>query len=85
VLEEESMAQSSEATITITVPAVDGAAVGDAMDLVEQVVERYEINPVDADALFNAMVAIYIRQRAVYGDRPPSVCSFATCMAEPKA
>lgn len=69
-------------TVSIDVPAVDGAQVGEAVDMVEQLVEKYGITPVDADALFNGMVAIYIRQRVVFRDRAPATCSLADCMGK---
>lgn len=61
--------------ISISVPKVSGQEVAEATDLVEHLVDKYGIPTVDADALFNAMVAIYIRQRDVYGDRQPSMCA----------
>jgi hypothetical protein len=64
--------------IDIKVPEVSGEEAADATDLVEHLVEKYKISTVDADALFNAMVSIYIRGRMVYGDRQPTVCSLAT-------
>jgi hypothetical protein len=64
--------------VDITVPEVSGKEAADATDLVEHLVEKYKISTVDADALFNAMVSIFIRGRMVYGDRQPAVCSLAT-------
>lgn len=69
----------SKTIISIDVPEVSGEEVGEAIDMVEQLVDKYGINPVDADALFNGMVAIYIRQRTVFRDREPSTCSLADC------
>ena len=80
------MGQSTKKEIvSINVPDVGGAEVGAAIDMVEQLVEKYGISPVDADALFNGMVAIYIRQRVVFRDRAPAVCSLAECMGGAKA
>ena len=70
-------------TVTITVPQVDGTAAAEATDLLEHLVERYKISGVDADALFNACVAIYLRGRAALGDRPPSSCSLADGCGDP--
>ena len=65
-------------TVTITVPQVDGTAAAEATDLLEHLVERYKISGEDADALFNACVAIYVRGRVVTGDRGPTPhCSAA--------
>jgi predicted nucleic acid-binding protein len=65
-------------TISITVPEVDGQAAAEATDLMADLVERYKISGVDADALFNACVAIYVRGRVVTGDRAPTPhCSTA--------
>jgi hypothetical protein len=76
--------QKPDEIVTITVPSVSGTDAATATDLVEDLVQRYEITAVDADALFNACVSIYVRGRMVYGDRPPSVCSLATfCSSEP--
>jgi len=72
-------------TIMICVPGVGGDEVGQAIDLVEHLVEKYHISQVDADALFNSMVAIYVRQRAVYGDRQPATCSHTECLEEVKS
>ncbi len=66
--------------VTIEVPRVTGDQAGDCSELVERLVDKYDMSTADTDALFNAMVAIYIRGRMVYGDRQPSVCSLgAAC------
>lgn len=70
-----------EQQVTITVPEVSGAEVDEATDLVMQVVQKYGISDTDADALFNGMIAMFVRQRMVYGDRRPSVCSSWACKA----
>jgi hypothetical protein len=76
---------ATQEKISIDVPAVTGEEAAEAIDLVEHLVEKYGITPVDADAIFNGMVAIYIRQRAVHGDRQPSYCPFGTsCEPEDK-
>jgi hypothetical protein len=41
---------------------------------VEHLIEKYGISTVDADALFNGMVAIYVRMRMLHSDRPPAQC-----------
>jgi len=74
----------AQETTTITVPEVGGTAAAEATDLLEHLVERYKISRVDADALFNACVAVYVRGRMVMGDRPPSRCSLADgCGSDP--
>ena len=70
--------KSASDRIDISVPEVSGKEAAAATDLVEHLVEKYKISTVDADALFNAMVSIFIRGRMVYGDRQPTVCSLAT-------
>jgi len=74
--------QPTKETVSIDVPEVSGPEVGAAVDMVEHLVEKYGISAVDADALFNGMVAIYIRQRVVFGDRAPATCSLADCMGK---
>ena len=69
----------SDNNVQISVPEVSGEDAASAIDLVDDLIKRYSINRVDADALFNGMVAIYIRQRLAQGDRPPARCSFAEC------
>lgn len=66
--------------VSITVPAVGGTEATEATDLVESLAEKYGISTRDTDALFNAMVAVYIRGRMVYGDRSPAMCSFGACV-----
>ena len=78
------MADKKSERVSIEVPAVSGEEVGNAIDLVEDLLRKYGIDAVDADALFNGMVAIYLRQRAVYGDRQPTQCSFAVCVGAVK-
>lgn len=57
--------------IEITVPAVTGEDVASAVDMVDDLVKKYGISQVDADALFGAMVTMYVRERAIRGDSPP--------------
>ena len=68
---------------TITVPKVSGDQAEQSTELVEQMIKKYKMNQADAGALFQGMVAIYIRGRMVYGDRQPTFCSFgAACSGE---
>jgi hypothetical protein len=71
------MATDPSELVSIKVPEVSGEEVLAASDLVEQLVEKYKISAVDTDALFNAMVSIFVRDRIVYGDRKPNVCSLS--------
>ncbi len=71
------MTPEEERPITITVPKITGEEADKATDLVEQLVDQYTLSPADTDALFQAMVTVFIRDRMIYGDRKPSVCSFA--------
>ncbi len=65
-------------TLSINVPEVDGQAAAEATDLMADLLERYKISQKDADALFNACAAIYVRGRMVTGDRAPTPhCSAA--------
>jgi hypothetical protein len=68
--------EPSELT-TIRVHQVSGQEAAEATDLVEHLIEKYTLTPLDTDALFNAMVAIFIRARMIYGDRQPSSCSLS--------
>lgn len=69
--------------VTITVPAVDGEEAARATDLMERLVERYQISRADADALFNACVAIYLRGRIALGDRASARCALADAADDP--
>ena len=62
------------ARVTIEVPRVSGDRAEESTELVERLVKQYGLSTRDTDALFNAMVAIYIRGRMVYGDREPGGC-----------
>ena len=79
------MEENARDVVTISVPSVSGEEAAVATDLIEHLLEKYKISMVDADALTNAMAAIYIRGRIVHKDRPPSRCSFAGCLAEDDA
>jgi len=63
--------------VTIDVPHVSGSRAEESSELVERLVDQYGLSAQDTNSLFNAMVAIYIRGRMVFGDRQPSVCGFA--------
>ncbi len=71
------MTPAEEAPITITVPNITGEEADKATDRVEQLVDQYTLSPADTDALFQAMVTVFIRGRMIYGDRKPSICSCA--------
>ena len=68
--------------VSIDVPRVTGTQAEESSDLVERMTQKYALSEDDTNALFNAVVAIYIRGRMVYGDRQPSVCSFSTSDAK---
>lgn len=68
--------------VTIKVPEVSGEEVLAASELVEHLLEKYQISAVDTDALFNAMISIFVRNRVVYGDRKPNICSLS-CNLDP--
>jgi len=72
------MSGTEDKRISIEVPEVSSDEVNDATDLVESIAARYEIDEQDVNAMFNAMIAIYLRNRVVYGDREPKVCE-ASC------
>ncbi len=65
--------------IQITVPSISGVEAAEAVDRVEEICARYGVRPADADALFSAMVTVYLRQVQTHGDRPPSACTLGTC------
>ncbi len=71
--------RTSVETVSIHVPAVSGQEAASATDLVERLVEKYHLSADDADALFAAVATIFVRNRMVYGDRPPTGCAFAEC------
>lgn len=62
---------------TITVPAVSGEEVAQATDLIEELAGRYGISDADLNVLFNAFVAVFVRNRIVYaeGQAPPCDCA----------
>ena len=76
------MAIDPSELVSIKVPEVSGDEVLAASELVEHLVEKYRISTLDVDALFNAMVSIFVRNRIVYGDRKPNVCSLS-CNLDP--
>lgn len=62
---------------TITVPAVSGEDVARASDLIEQLAARYSISDTDIEVLFNAFVAVYVRNRIVYAEGKAPACACA--------
>ncbi len=76
------MATDPSELVSIKVPEVSGEEVLAASELVEHLVEKYRISATDTDALFNAMISIFVRNRIVYGDRKPSLCSLS-CNLDP--
>lgn len=73
---------NSPEIVTITVPKVSGEEALAATDLVEEILRRNALSVADGDALFAAMVAIYIRTRMVYGDKKPEICSLSCATEE---
>lgn len=81
------MSEKTQEQVMLEMPKVSGEEAAEATDLVEHLLEKYKVNSVDADALFNAMVAVYIRNRIVYGDRKPDFCAagaLANALSEEK-
>lgn len=76
------MANDPSEMVSIKVPEVSGEEVLAASELVEHLVEKYKISTLDVDALFNAMVSIFVRNRVIYGDRKPNICSLS-CNLDP--
>lgn len=72
------MSDGEEKKVSIEVPEVSSDEVNEATDLVEKIAAKYEMDEQDVNAMFNAMIAIYLRNRVVYGDRQPKVCG-ASC------
>ena len=68
--------------VSIDVPKVTGSQAEESSDVLEQLVAKYQLSDEDSGALFNAIVALYIRGRMVYGDRQPSVCGVAAAYSE---
>ncbi len=71
------MKDEARAKIPLQVPEVTGEEAENYSDLVESLAEKYSINDTDLDAMFNAFVALYIRNRMIYGDDGPTVCGAA--------
>ena len=71
------MASERAEQTVITVPSVSGEEAARAIDLVEELKAKHGLSTADLDQLFGAVVAIYIRERLVHGDRQPSYCGFA--------
>lgn len=76
------MSNSKEKRVSIEVPEVSSDEVDEATDLVESIAAKYTMAERDINALFNAMVAIYVRNRLVYGDREPKVCGASCAVSE---
>lgn len=76
------MSDAPEKKTTLEVPEVSGEEVTEATELVEGLTEKYKMSAKDTDIMFNAMVAIYIRNRIIYGDEGPKTCSSACSVGE---
>ena len=76
------MSNEEEKKVSIMVPEVTSDEVDEATDLVEGIAARYKIPERDINALFNAMVTIFVRNRQVYGDRKPKICQSSCAVTE---
>ena len=76
------MSDTEEKKVSIEVPEVSSDEVNEATDLVESIAAKYEMDEKDVNVMFNAMIAIYLRNRIVYGDRGPKVCGASGAVDE---
>ena len=68
--------------VSIDVPRVTGSQAEESSELLEKLVAKYRLSDADSETLFNAVVALSIRGRMVYGDRQPGVCGVAAALGE---
>jgi hypothetical protein len=76
------MSSEEEKKVSINVPEVTSDEVEEATELVETIADKYKMAEKDINAMFNAMVAIYVRNRTVYGDRKPTICGSSCAVGE---
>ena len=63
--------------VSIDVPKINGSQAEESSDVLDALVAKYKLTDEDSESLFNAIVALYIRGRMVYGDRQPTTCGVA--------
>lgn len=69
--------QTPEEKVELSVPKVGAKEAGEAIDVIETLTDKYGMSGPDVQAMFNASVAVYLRERITFGDRPREVCSAA--------